>query len=243
MTFLDLPAGRRWSAPASPRPGRSTPTRPELETNKLARYLVVRRARGSPTGIWLMVDEAHVTTSRWLPLEPRRIVERLLTAALDLSIRARGPEATLEVRLQTCPHAGSTRSTAFGRSGFGPPATTATITRTVIMTTEPLLSPGMQIASRARRRSSPRLPDPERPDPPCPRSARDGREPLLLAIESSATRRGCARGGWAPESWPQAGPAKMRCTPRPAGSCPSSLRAHTCAGSCPAERGPRDRGA
>ena len=76
--------------------------RSELLTNRLASYLVARvdgriAAYG---GMWLMVDEAHITTFAVHPAWRRqRIGERLLLAFLDLARDRHAREATLEVRL------------------------------------------------------------------------------------------------------------------------------------------------
>jgi len=76
--------------------------RSELMTNRLASYLVARIdgrivAYG---GMWLMVDEAHITTFAVHPAWRRqRIGERLLLAFLDLARDRHAREATLEVRL------------------------------------------------------------------------------------------------------------------------------------------------
>jgi ribosomal-protein-alanine N-acetyltransferase len=76
--------------------------RNELLTNKLATYLVARLegvvvAFG---GIWLMVDEAHITTFAVDPAWRRRTIgERLLVGLLDAAMARRAREATLEVRL------------------------------------------------------------------------------------------------------------------------------------------------
>jgi ribosomal-protein-alanine N-acetyltransferase len=76
--------------------------RSELETNRLASYLVAKiegRIVGYG-GMWLMVDEAHITTFAVHPAWRRqRIGERLLLAFLDLALDRRAHEATLEVRL------------------------------------------------------------------------------------------------------------------------------------------------
>jgi [ribosomal protein S18]-alanine N-acetyltransferase len=80
--------------------------RTEIETNRLATYLVVRVEETvvAYAGMWLMVDEAHITTfavdPRW---RRRRIGERLLLALLDLAIGRHAREATLEVRLSNLP--------------------------------------------------------------------------------------------------------------------------------------------
>ena len=76
--------------------------RTELTTNKLATYLVARLEDVVVgfAGLWLMVDEAHVTTFAVDPAWRRRGVgERMLLALLDVAVARRAREATLEVRL------------------------------------------------------------------------------------------------------------------------------------------------
>ena len=76
--------------------------RSELTSNRLASYLVAR-IDGELVGyggMWLMVDEAHITTFAVHPAWRRqRIGERLLLAFLDLARDRHAREATLEVRL------------------------------------------------------------------------------------------------------------------------------------------------
>jgi [ribosomal protein S18]-alanine N-acetyltransferase len=80
--------------------------RQELETNRLAHYIVARCGDliVGFAGIWLLVDEAHVTTFATRKSWRRQgIGERLLLALLDLA-RTRGAhEATLEVRPSNLP--------------------------------------------------------------------------------------------------------------------------------------------
>ncbi|MGD0123269.1 MAG: ribosomal protein S18-alanine N-acetyltransferase [Candidatus Limnocylindrales bacterium] len=75
--------------------------RQELENNRLAQYIVARCGDTIVgfAGIWLLVDEAHVTTVATRRSWRRQgIGDRLLLALLDLA-RTRGAhEATLEVR-------------------------------------------------------------------------------------------------------------------------------------------------
>jgi ribosomal-protein-alanine N-acetyltransferase len=76
--------------------------RQELETNRLAHYLVVRAGDQTVAyaGVWLMVDEAHITTFAVLPEWRRRgIGARLMLAVLRLSVELKASVATLEVRL------------------------------------------------------------------------------------------------------------------------------------------------
>ena len=80
-------------------PWPSNAYRSELETNRLASYLVARfddKVVGYG-GMWLMVDEAHITTFAVHPAwRRRRIGERLLLAFLDLARDRHAREATLE---------------------------------------------------------------------------------------------------------------------------------------------------
>src|SRR5206468_9569104 len=76
--------------------------RSELMTNRLASYLVARIGGRIVAygGMWLMVDEAHITTFAVHPAWRRqRIGERLLLAFFDLARDRHAREATLEVRL------------------------------------------------------------------------------------------------------------------------------------------------
>ncbi len=78
----------------------------ELESNRLAHYLVARIGDSVVAygGMWLMVDEAHITTFAVHPAWRRqRIGERLLVAFLDIAIERDAHEATLEVRLSNLP--------------------------------------------------------------------------------------------------------------------------------------------
>ncbi len=80
--------------------------RSELETNRLAQYLVVHANDeiAAYGGMWLMVDEAHIITFAVHPAWRRQhIGERLLLALLDIAVDGGAHEATLEVRLSNLP--------------------------------------------------------------------------------------------------------------------------------------------
>ncbi|MEP6680773.1 MAG: ribosomal protein S18-alanine N-acetyltransferase, partial [Chloroflexota bacterium] len=73
----------------------------ELTGNRMARYLVARAAERVVGfgGIWLMVDEAHITTFGVHPEWRRRGVGRqLLVALAELGGEMRATRMTLEVR-------------------------------------------------------------------------------------------------------------------------------------------------
>ena len=80
--------------------------RSELETNRLASYLVARIGDeiAAYGGMWLMVDEGHIITFAVHPAWRRQhIGERLLLSFIDLAVDRGAHEATLEVRLSNLP--------------------------------------------------------------------------------------------------------------------------------------------
>src|SRR5712691_2866463 len=102
MRVADLEAVHQIELASFNAPWPANAYRSELMTNRLASYLVGRIdgrivAYG---GMWLMVDEAHITTFAVHPAWRRqRIGERLLLAFLDLARDRHAREATLGVRL------------------------------------------------------------------------------------------------------------------------------------------------
>ena len=101
MTVDDLPGVEEIERESFTTPWPPHAYRSELETNKLAHYIVARCGDQLVgfAGIWLMVDEAHVTTFAVRQAWRRQGVgERLLIALLDLAEARGGREATLEVR-------------------------------------------------------------------------------------------------------------------------------------------------
>ncbi len=80
--------------------------RQEIEQNRLAHYIVARYRDQIVgfAGIWLLVDEAHITTFATRTAWRRQgIGERLLVALLDLALARGAKEATLEVRPSNIP--------------------------------------------------------------------------------------------------------------------------------------------
>ena len=121
--------------------------RSEIETNRLASYLVVRAAGRviAYAGVWLMVDEAHITTFAVDPAYRRRGVgERLLLALLDVAIARGAHEATLEVRLSNLPARRLYEKYGFRPVGLRPRYYTDDHEDALIMTTEPLAGDEMQ---------------------------------------------------------------------------------------------------
>jgi ribosomal-protein-alanine N-acetyltransferase len=102
MRVEDIPAVQEIERASFTTPWPPQAYRSELETNRLAAYVVARvgDVLVGFAGIWLMVDEAHITTFAVHPgWRRRRIGERMLLAVLDQALARGAREATLEVRL------------------------------------------------------------------------------------------------------------------------------------------------
>jgi [ribosomal protein S18]-alanine N-acetyltransferase len=140
--------------------------RSELLTNRLASYLVARVedrivAYG---GMWLMVDEAHITTFAVHPAWRRqRIGERLLLAFLDLAVDRGAREATLEVRLSNLPARRLYEKYGFRPVGLRPRYYSDDNEDAVIMTTEALDEPRMRERIERLRVELDAAPAPHRP--------------------------------------------------------------------------------
>ena len=169
MTFDDLPAVQEIERASFTTPWPSHAYQAELETNKLARYLVVRAGHEviAYAGIWLLVDEAHITTFAVAPAWRRqRVGERLLLAVLDLSVARGAREATLEVRLSNLPARRLYEKYGFRPVGIRPRYYSDDHEDALIMTTEPLRSPAMRTLLADRGADLAALPDPEPPAGP-----------------------------------------------------------------------------
>jgi ribosomal-protein-alanine N-acetyltransferase len=128
-------------------PWPSNAYRSELMTNRLASYLVARidgRIVGYG-GMWLMVDEAHITTFAIHPAWRRQgIGERLLLAFLDLARDRHAREATLEVRLSNLAARRLYEKYGFRPVGLRPHYYSDNNEDALIMTTEPLADPRLR---------------------------------------------------------------------------------------------------
>jgi ribosomal-protein-alanine N-acetyltransferase len=147
MTFDDLPAVHAIEQASFAVPWPNDAYRSELTTNRLASYIV---ARADDTivgfaGLWVMVDEAHVTTFAVDPRWRRRGVgERLLLGLLDIAVARRAREATLEVRLSNMPARRLYEKYGFRPVGIRPRYYSDNGEDALIMTTEPLASPDVR---------------------------------------------------------------------------------------------------
>lgn len=163
--------------------------RTELETNRLAHYLVAK-AGGRVVGyggVWVMVDEAHVTTFAVDP-EWRRhgIGERLLLALLDLARNRNAHEATLEVRLSNLPARRLYEKYGFRPVGLRPRYYSDDSEDALIMTTEALASPAM--TGRVERLRAALEERADAPEPPAATPGSGG--PDAAAGAGTGDRRG-----------------------------------------------------
>jgi ribosomal-protein-alanine N-acetyltransferase len=150
--------------------------RNELSTNRLATYVVARAGEDVAgfAGLWVMVDEAHITTFAVDPRWRRRgIGERLLLALLDVAVERRAREATLEVRLSNMPARRLYEKYGFRPVGIRPRYYSDNGEDALIMTTEALGSPAMRDRVASRRAALDDRPiEPDEPSEPDPEAYR-----------------------------------------------------------------------
>ncbi len=172
----DIPAVHAIESASFPTPWPPYAFRQELETNRMAHYLVVRAGARvvAYAGVWLMVDEAHVTTFAVLPAYRRRGIGGLLLAELmALSARIGALVVTLEVRLSNAAARDLYQRFGFRPVGVRPRYYTDNGEDALIMTTERLDSADMLrlMARMSARYATDVLPDdpgfaPDPDDPP-----------------------------------------------------------------------------
>ena len=212
----------------------------ELETNRLAQYLV---ARVGDEIVGLRRDVADGRRGATSPRSPsipawrrQHIGERLLLALLDLAVERGAHEATLEVRLSNLPARRLYEKFGFRPVGLRPRYYSDNNEDALIMTTEPLArrrrcatgSPGCAPRStpRPRRVAARRRARPQRAGRGRERAARP-RDRVVVRRDRHRARRGRPA-----HPRQRRRVARSPCTRRPAGSCPRSPPAPTCAGSC-----------
>lgn len=147
MRTADLPEVQAIERASFTTPWPPNAYRSELEENRLASYLVARVGEQvvGYAGMWLMVDEAHITTFAVHPgWRRRRIGERLLLAMLDLAIARQAREATLEVRVSNLAARRLYEKYGFRPVGIRPRYYSDDGEDAIVMTTEPLASPSMR---------------------------------------------------------------------------------------------------
>jgi ribosomal-protein-alanine N-acetyltransferase len=127
----------------------------EVRHNRLARYLVARQGGAvvGYAGVWLMVDEAHITTFAVHPDWRRQgIGRRLLLAVLRVAEELRARRMTLEVRVSNLAAQELYRTHGFEIAGRRERYYTDDGEDAWIMTTPALASSGMRdLLDEARR--------------------------------------------------------------------------------------------
>ena len=154
MRLEDLPAVHAIEQASFTAPWPPHAYRSELESNRMAHYLVARAGDtiAAYGGMWLMVDEAHITTFAVHPAWRRqRVGERLLLAFLDIANDQRAHEATLEVRLSNLAARRLYEKYGFRPVGLRPRYYSDDHEDALIMTTLPLDDPAMRDRIAARR--------------------------------------------------------------------------------------------
>jgi ribosomal-protein-alanine N-acetyltransferase len=167
MRLEDVPAVHAIELASFPVPWPPHAYRSELESNKLAHYLVARAGDtvAAYGGMWLMVDEAHITTFAVHPVWRRqRIGERLLLAFLDIAIDQGAHEATLEVRLSNLAARKLYEKYGFRPVGLRPRYYTDDHEDALIMTTSALTEPAMRDRIERLRAELDAAPAPTGPD-------------------------------------------------------------------------------
>jgi ribosomal-protein-alanine N-acetyltransferase len=126
----------------------------ELRGNRLARYVVARVA-DRPVGfggLWLMVDEAHITTVGVHPDWRRQGIGRQLVLALaEVGVAIGARRMTLEVRASNGAAQALYRDFGFEVSGRRPRYYTDDGEDALIMTTPPLADAAMRRIIAAQR--------------------------------------------------------------------------------------------
>ena len=166
MTGADLPSVQLIERASFATPWPAHAYRQELEGNRLAHYLVATLGGDIVAygGIWLMVDEAHITTFAVHPDWRRQhIGERLLLAFLDLAAERGAHEATLEVRLSNLPARRLYEKFGFRPVGLRPRYYSDNGEDALIMTTEPLADAAMRDRVARLRAAIDAAPAPHRP--------------------------------------------------------------------------------
>src|SRR5262245_20533009 len=169
MALADLDAVQRIEGPSFSVPWPEHAYRSEIQTNRLASYLVARAGDEIVAygGIWLMADEAHVTTVAVAPgWRRQKIGARLLLALLDVAAARGAREATLEVRLSNLPARKLYEAFGFRPVGLRPRYYSDNNEDALIMTTDPLDTPAMRGRIDGLRASIDAAPAPEAPSSP-----------------------------------------------------------------------------
>lgn len=158
MTLADVDAAHEIERLSFATPWPAYAFEQELRGNRLARYLVARAGDELVgfAGMWMMVDDAHVTTISVHPRWRRRGVARQLMLDLtELAIAIGARRLTLEVRPSNAAAHGLYREFGFEVVGRRPGYYSDDGEDALVMTTPELDSPAMRAALDAQRRQGP----------------------------------------------------------------------------------------
>ena len=147
MRVEDIDAVQEVERASFPVPWPANAFRHELTQNRNAHYIVAREGQRivGYAGLWLSLDEAHITTFAVDPAWRRQGVgETLLVALLDLALARHAREATLEVRLSNLPARRLYEKYGFRPVGLRPRYYSDNGEDALIMTTEPLTGVAMR---------------------------------------------------------------------------------------------------
>lgn len=164
MHVDDLPAVQVIEKQSFTTPWPPQAYRSELESNDLAHYIsawlggrIVAYA-----GMWLMIDEAHITTFAVDPAwRRRRIGDRLLMVLLDLAIAREARDATLEVRVSNLAARRLYEKFGFRPVGIRPRYYSDDGEDALVMTTPPFTDPSLSARLDRLRAWIDTLPEPD----------------------------------------------------------------------------------
>ena len=156
MTLEDVPAVHDIERLSFNSPWPEYAFEQEIKSNRLARYVVARAGQtiAGFAGVWLMVDEAHITTFGVDPDWRRQgIGHQLLLSLIELAQVLGAARMTLEVRASNAPAQALYAAFGFQVVGRRRAYYTDDGEDALVMTTPDLDSPPMrQIATRERAR-------------------------------------------------------------------------------------------
>jgi len=147
MTLDDVPDVHRIERASFPVPWPDYAFRQEIQTNRLAHYYIVRAGNEAVAygGLWMMVDEAHITTFAVLPQWRRHgIGGRLMVELMRAAQTFRARVATLEVRITNNAARSLYQQFGFRPVGVRPRYYSDNGEDALIMTTDDLTSPEMK---------------------------------------------------------------------------------------------------
>lgn len=162
MAIADIPAVHEIERLSFNVPWPSYAFEQELRSNRLAHYLVARVGGmiAGFAGIWMMADEAHITTFGVHPSWRRQgIGLRMMLALIEMSLQIGAARMTLEVRVSNVAAQALYRRFGFVMVGRRRRYYTDDGEDALIMTTSELLGPSMQTLLDVERARLPESPD------------------------------------------------------------------------------------